>query len=758
MSEKDGSSQDQGFEFDLGRVGLVVIVPFAFWAFYTTFQGLKDVTRQGSDDVLGIVGAFIGSAAILSLMALSSWQLGTDAAAAIAGRRRARGSNLGLLVLIPAFLFFLSLSTFFSYTYYHTNFFSLSSRQMEGERQPRALGNVAIPLIDDVVAKAKQKQVDAVLDAQGSKDWINGIDGLLKAAGAGGRKFETLAEEAAKKAAAEEAARQRNVNGARDQIGVIKGQLAEQQRIVKAANDIVEPREKEIAQLRETIASEDQLARASELGLDDSKKAKCGSICSGHQDKARQAKVELARIDAALKEHRDRRQAALKKIDELNLKLPDLERVAGSNSPASAPPGDRPAAAGSAGPVNVKEQLGALTVARESFIKDPSMATVANVAPNCRTLLATARELAATADLPADFDCTIRTDDAKLRLDELERFRREEAVYMQQCGLSQALGARLDDIAANVRIKRIEPQEGLVQARKVLQLCGDQAIKTTGRSTGLDAVYAAMDNFTTEQSLDRNRFTNATSHLRKFDGDARLALAVALAQDLLILIFKFLADYYKYASRARHSASVGALIDLADNTAEPAEIRARKALLRLAKPHRRNSCRLSDEDIRREQLSPEVEANLMGTINGFGRKDLLWQIGKGAYAIDNEALHQIEAALEKASERPGPAVDRSAEGRTLGAARANMVAESAPAVELGLPQAPGSERPARRSIRDLAGAAMKKQPATKVADEKARNSSEPASPKDPAGSSDASEARGSPQAPVGFDQLRKLRG
>ncbi|NPV19280.1 hypothetical protein [Bradyrhizobium aeschynomenes] len=757
MSEKEGSSQDQGFEFDLGRVGLVVIVPFAFWAFYTTFQGLKDVTRQGADDILGTVGAFIGSAAILSLMALSSWQLGTDAAAAIAGRRRARGSNVGLLVLIPAFLFFLSLSTFFSYTYYHTNFFSLSSRQMEGERQPRALGNVAIPLIDDVVSKAKQKQVDAVLEAQGAKDWINGIDGLVKAAGAGGRKFETLADEAAKKAAADEAARLRNVNAARDQINSIRGQLAEQQRILKAANEIVEPREKEIAQLRETIASEDQLARASELGLDDSKKAKCGSICSGHQDKARQARVELTRIDAALKETRDRRQAALKKIDELNLKLPDLERVAGTNPPAATTPGDRPAAAGSAS-INVKEQLAALTVARESFIKDPSMATVANVTPSCRTLLATARELAATADLPADFDCTIRTDDAKLRLDELERFRREEALYLQQCGLSQGLGTRLDDIAANVRVKKVKPEDGLVQARKLLQLCSDQAIKTTGRAAGLDAVYTAMDNFTTEQSLDRNRFTNATSHLRKFDGDARLALAVALAQDLLILIFKFLADYYKYASRARHSASVGALIDLADNTAEPAEIRARKALLRLAKPHRRNSCRLSDEDIRREQLSPEVEANLMGTINGFGRKDLLWQIGKGAYAIDNEALHQIEAALEKASERPGPAVDRSAEGRTLGAARANMVAESAPAVEIGLPQAPGSERPARRSIRDLAGAAVKKQPATKVADEKARNSSEPASPKDPAGSSDASEAWGSPQAPVGFDQLRKLRG
>src|ERR1700754_5140745 len=114
MSETDRPSSDDGFELDLGRLGLIVIVPVAFWAFYTTFQGLKDVTRQGSDDlIIGTIGALVGSAAILSLMALSSWKLGTDAAALLTGRRRSRGSNGGLIVLIPAFLFFLSLSAFF---------------------------------------------------------------------------------------------------------------------------------------------------------------------------------------------------------------------------------------------------------------------------------------------------------------------------------------------------------------------------------------------------------------------------------------------------------------------------------------------------------------------------------------------------------------------------------------------------------------------------------------------------------------------
>ena len=106
----DTSSNQRGkasFEFDLGRIGFVVIIPVMLWVFYTTLSGLVDIMRKGPDDNFGLIGAVIGSAAILSLLALSSWLLGSELAAAIAGRRRAaKGGIAGLFVIIPAFLFF----------------------------------------------------------------------------------------------------------------------------------------------------------------------------------------------------------------------------------------------------------------------------------------------------------------------------------------------------------------------------------------------------------------------------------------------------------------------------------------------------------------------------------------------------------------------------------------------------------------------------------------------------------------------------
>jgi hypothetical protein len=88
----DASSNQRGkasFAPDLGRMGFVVIIPVMLWVFYTTLSGLVDIMKKGPDDNFGLVGAVIGSAAILSSMALSSWLLGSELAAAVTGKRRA---------------------------------------------------------------------------------------------------------------------------------------------------------------------------------------------------------------------------------------------------------------------------------------------------------------------------------------------------------------------------------------------------------------------------------------------------------------------------------------------------------------------------------------------------------------------------------------------------------------------------------------------------------------------------------------------
>src|SRR5262249_23982898 len=161
-----------------------------------------------------------------------------------------------------------------------------------------------------------------------------------------------------------------------------------------AASDVIKPYEPDIERLKGEIEKETALAEGSKSGLDETEKAACGPICRNHMEKAKLSRNELQKIEKGVKELRDRRTAALKKIDELKLKLPDLERVAG-------PPSTTPEGAGGQrnGPPNVRAELAALTKAREDFLTNPSLAIVSSAERSCRTLLDTARELKAAASI-----------------------------------------------------------------------------------------------------------------------------------------------------------------------------------------------------------------------------------------------------------------------------------------------------------------------------------------------------------------------
>jgi hypothetical protein len=119
----------------------------------------------------------------------------------------------------------------------------------------------------------------------------------------------------------------------------------------------------------------------------------------------------------------------------------------------------------------------------------------------------------------------------------------------------------------------------------------------------LSEFYSQANDFVLARSLDRNRFDLATEELFRTPA-ANKALAVAVAQDMLILIYKFLADFYKYRWRPRGKIAIGAPIDLADDKADPNEIGARKALLRLAKPGRDEISEINDADV--DALPAEV--------------------------------------------------------------------------------------------------------------------------------------------------------
>jgi hypothetical protein len=123
-------------------------------------------------------------------------------------------------------------------------------------------------------------------------------------------------------------------------------------------------------------------------------------------------------------------------------------------------------------------------------------------------------------------------------------------------------------------------------------------------------------------------------------------MSVALAQDLLILVFRFVAENYRYRSRRRREAVLGRPVDLADRYTEDPEIRAWKALLRLSRPDANDTSRLSEMDIAAQGFEPDVLANIYGTLNNLGRQSAVWRDRKDNFVIENSAMRAIERELQ----------------------------------------------------------------------------------------------------------------
>ena len=304
----DASSNQHGkasFELDLGRIGFVVIIPVMLWVFYTTLSGLVDIMRKGPDDNFGLIGAVIGSAAILSLMALSSWLLGSELAAAATGKRRAaKGGIAGLFVIIPAFLFFFSMSAFFSYTYYHANLFNLSARKLAGETQPMELAVAVLPGMSAAVGQAYEDQIKKILARQDTLDWMKNVDALVRTARKDNealaqrwRDEQTKRSDMERQAAAEEAKKLKAAQDAKLQIEGIEPRLAERGIQLQALKDQIRPWDEQIAVLEVEAAKFEAEASFADRGLDRTRVRGCGNeVCKPAKRNAAERRKKIANI------------------------------------------------------------------------------------------------------------------------------------------------------------------------------------------------------------------------------------------------------------------------------------------------------------------------------------------------------------------------------------------------------------------------------------------------------------------------------
>jgi hypothetical protein len=229
--------------------------------------------------------------------------------------------------------------------------------------------------------------------------------------------------------------------------------------------------------------------------------------------------------------------------------------------------------------------LQGLEEARREFGKDPSWSAINRIKASCDILLPVIREMKLANDVPESVQCAPQSFDLQGLLDRRDTYAGARKTFDAQCALEGKFREQLDNIAERVRKKELQPPLALTEAKKIVDGCVALAGTTGVPGVQLSKFYSQANDFVLARSLDRNRFDLATEELFKTPA-ANKALAVAVAQDMLILIYKFLADFYKYRWRPRGKIAIGAPIDLSDNMADPNEIRARKALLRFAKPGR----------------------------------------------------------------------------------------------------------------------------------------------------------------------------
>jgi hypothetical protein len=288
--------------------------------------------------------------------------------------------------------------------------------------------------------------------------------------------------------------------------------------------------------------------------------------------------------------------------------------------------------------------LQGLEEARREFERDPSWSAINRIKTSCDVLLPVIREMKLASDGPESIQCAPQSSGLQGLLDRRASYVGARKTFDAQCALEGKLRDQLENIAERVHYKELQPPLALTEAKKIIDGCVALAGTAGVLGEQLSEFYSQANNFVLARSLDRNRFDLATEELFQTSA-ANKALAVAVAQDMLILIYKFLADFYKYRWRPRGKIAIGAPIDLADNKADPNEIRARKALLRLAKPGRDEVSEINDTDV--DALPEEIAMNLKGLLNGLARRQAVWLVRSGVQGIENAVLFAVESELQQ---------------------------------------------------------------------------------------------------------------
>ena len=229
-----------------------------------------------------------------------------------------------------------------------------------------------------------------------------------------------------------------------------------------------------------------------------------------------------------------------------------------------------------------------LAALRDQLRMDPTWRTVREAKPLCEPILAAARQSnALPAGVPRDFTCEPQGE-ARDLLSARDETIAARAAFDKKCGLEGGLRDELSAIVAKIRAA--PPSDGppppMASTKRRLSStpASSPARRQGSRRTRCASLLKKSDAYLRTHSSERNKFELAREAFWSFTPDSTMAIGVAMAQDAFLFIMKFLSEIFKRGYDARERRQFAAPLDLSDDEDEPIDVRAMKAILRVARP------------------------------------------------------------------------------------------------------------------------------------------------------------------------------
>jgi hypothetical protein len=660
---------DPPYRLDIGRIAAIVVGPVFCWVFYTTSSGMIDIMRRESGDLVGIIGAIVGTTAILVMLAATSWSLGADLGALIA-RRQFLGERIVVKTIVTAavFLFVFSISAFFSFTYYYTNIFNLSSKKLVAETQPMELAAEVLLPASKAIAADYDAATARIVATPGMRAYLDALDALLQTAALASARLDEglqksregrmrLAREAARRRAAE----LEDAQAAARRIEETEARIAALDHMVADLAPIIKAKEEEIASLTSTARQEEQLAVDASKGLD-GLGAACGPNCESHRGKAKAAQRRIGALRETLATPTTQRSDAIRQRDALAAEIVTLRQKA-----EAATDEPKPAPAAGEEPVDLSSAARRLAALRDQIRADPTWPRIREAKAPCEEIVGAMRQAGlSNSAVPSDFACEpegAQTRDLLTARDEMIAGR---AAFDQKCALDGAIRSELSAIASRIRTAvaagKPASSAGFDDAKRLIDDCVVGAKAAGLPEAEVQGLLKRSDIFLRTRSMDRNRFELAREAFMSLTPDATMALGVAVAQDAFMFVMKLLAEIFKGRdAQARAPAPVFPALDVADDDDDDSDVRVMKALLRMSHPLHGGRSAFDGRAEGVAALPVEARSNLTGLLNRLVREGVAHLDRKGVYSLDDRTLAEVEerlaAALKRAS-RGGAAAAR----------------------------------------------------------------------------------------------------